>query len=181
MHTFFPGQQANERVYLLTRQHPIILFKRIAFWLMFVVLLIILDSYILPQYAILAQAPYLQIVNFIKSVYIMVLVIGIFTIWILYYLNYQIITNERIVDVTQNTLLHHTTSELHLHRVQDVTAEVKGLVGNLFGYGNVYVQTAGETARFEFNKVPQPHKVEKLILDLYEQLPPEEKHKGLRE
>lgn len=171
----FPGQQTDERIYMITRRHWIVLAKEIFVWLIFVTILLSYDIYLVPKFSFLSESPYIQIANTLKSIYLMFVVAGLSTIWILYYLNYQIITNERIVDVTQRGLLHHTTSELPLGRTQDVTAEIRGFWGNFFNYGNVYVQTAGETIRFEFDRVPNPHQVEKLILDLYEQLPAERK------
>ncbi|OGE75638.1 MAG: hypothetical protein A3K06_00595 [Candidatus Doudnabacteria bacterium RIFCSPHIGHO2_01_52_17] len=171
----FPGQQPTERIYLATRPHWVALLKEIAVWLLFAALPIVFDAWILPEFEFLRTSPAQEIVNLIKTIYIMFLVGALFSIWILYYLNYQIITNERIVDVTQKNLLHHTTSELHLDRIQDVTAEISGLFGNLFNYGNVYVQTAGEQTRFVFDRVPRPHSVAKLILDLYERVPSEQK------
>lgn len=171
----FPGQQENEQIHLVTRQHWFILFKHIVIWLVFVVFLFIFDSSIAPAYPSLSAAPAEQFVNFVKTLYIMLLVAGLFTIWVIYYLNFQIVTNERIVDMTQKNLLHHTTSELHLGRLQDVTAEIKGVFGTFFDYGNVYVQTAGEQARFQFDNIPDPQNVAKLILDLYEKLPAEQK------
>jgi hypothetical protein len=87
----------------------------------------------------------------------------------------QIITSERIVDVTQKSLIHHTISELHLNNIEDVTAEIRGIFGTFLNYGNVYVQTAAETERFIFDKVPNPAAVEKMILDMYEKLPKDEK------
>lgn len=171
----FPGQQANEQICLLTRPHWIVLAGKILIWLLFVAMLVYLDNYLAPNFPLLKVSPYFQIFGLLKIVYLMLLIVALFSIWILYYLNYQIITNERVVDVTQKSLLHHTTSELRLERIQDVTAEIKGLLGNFFDYGNVYVQTAGETVRFEFDRVPNPHNVEKLILDLYEKLPEEQK------
>ena len=71
----------------------------------------------------------------------------------------------------QGNLLLHTTSELHLSQVQDVTAEIKGFFGNIFDYGNVYIQSAGAKVQFECDHVPNPHAVAKLILDLYEKIP----------
>jgi hypothetical protein len=65
---------------------------------------------------------------------------------------------------------------LHLEQIQDVTAEIHGLPENIFDYGDVFIQTAGETERFVFHNIPGPTKVTKLILDLYEQLPEEKKH-----
>src|SRR3989338_6513153 len=96
----------------------------------------------------------------------------------MYYLNVQIITNQRIVDITQDSLIHHTISELHLSNIEDVTAEVKGLFGTFLDYGNVYVQTAGAAERFVFDRVPNPTAVTKMILDLYETLPEDQKHRN---
>lgn len=175
----FPGQQPDEKIYLIVRQHWVVLAKQIAVWLLFVAILLGLDNYLVPTFPVLQQPPFDQILNVIRGVYLMFLITGLFSIWILYYLNYQIITNERIVDVTQKNLLNHTVSEFHLGRTQDVTAQVKGLLGNFFDYGNVYVQTAGETDRFEFDRIPHPQEVEKLILDLYERLPGGQKSAGL--
>lgn len=170
MALLFPGQQKNEQVYLITRPHLAVLFKRVLALLFFAALFLGIDAVLGPAF----PAP---LVNLIKSVYLMFLAAAVFSVWVLYYLNYQIVTNERIVDVTQKSLLWHTTAELHLGRIQDVTTEVSGLLGNLFNFGKVYVLTASESERFEFDDVPNPHNIQKLILDLYEKLPPEEKVK----
>ena len=108
----------------------------------------------------------------------MFLILGLLILWVMYYLNMQIITNQRIVDITQDSLIHHTISELHLSHIEDVTAEVDGLLGTFLDYGNVYVQTAAETERFVFDRVPNPTAVEKMILDLYESLPEDQKHRN---
>lgn len=169
----FPGQQADEQIHLVVRRHWVVLAKEIVVWLLFVAILLGFDNYLVPKFPVLQDSPYLQVLNVIRTIYMMFLIAGVFSIWILYYLNYQIITNERIVDVNQKNLLYHTTSELHLGRIQDVTSEIKGAMGNFFDYGTVYVQTAGEMERFEFDRVPNPNGVAKLILDLYEQIPAE--------
>lgn len=176
-HPLFPGQQPDEKIHLITRQHVFVLFKQLAVWLLFVALLILFDNFALTAFPNLQKDPAVQIVNLFKTIYLMFLVAAAFSVWILYYLNVQIVTNERVVDITQKNLLFHTTSELNLARIQDVTAEIKGVFGTFFNFGNVYVQTAGETARFQFDNVADPHHVAKIILDLYEALPPEEKIK----
>jgi len=170
MKLFFPGQQEGERIHLVTRPHWIILAMKIAIWLFFAALFALSD-YLAGATPVLAEAPYISAFNLAKTIYLMFLVAAIFYIWIIYYLNYQIVTNERVVDVDQGNLLLHTTSELHLSQVQDVTAEIKGFLGNIFDYGSVYIQSAGAKVQFEFDHVPNPHAVAKLILDLYEKIP----------
>ena len=174
----FPGQQENEEIYLVTRQHWMVFVLKFSAWFLFVVILLLADWAINNYAPVLKTEPYVDYVNLVKSVYLMFLILGLLMVWSMYYLNMQIITNERIVDITQNSLLHHTISELHLSRIEDVTAEVKGLLPTFFNYGNVHIQTAGETERFVFSRIPNPAEVAKLVSDLYEKLPTEAKVKG---
>ena len=167
----FPGQQENEEICMILRPHWMVFLVKFIVWLLFVAILLFTDWAINKYLPILNTAPYLDYVNLAKSVYFMFLILGLLILWVMYYLDIQIITNERVVDITQVSLLHRTVSELHLSRIEDVTAEVDGIFGTFLDYGNVYVQTAGETERFTFDRVPNPTRVEKMILDLYEQLP----------
>jgi hypothetical protein len=96
------------------------------------------------------------------------IVLGVFTTWAMYYLNTQVITSIRIVDISQNGIFDHTVSELRLLNIEDVTGETRGLFGSIFSFGNVYVQTAGKEERFTFDSVPHPEKIEQLIQDLCE-------------
>ncbi|OGE80028.1 MAG: hypothetical protein A2660_02955 [Candidatus Doudnabacteria bacterium RIFCSPHIGHO2_01_FULL_45_18] len=174
-HNLFPGQQENEEVLLITRPHWMVFLGKIIFWMIFVGILFLADWAIANYAPILNTEPHVNWINLLKNIYLMFLILGLLILWVMYYLNLQIITNERVVDVTQTSLLHHTVSELHLSNIEDVTAETKGLLGTFLDYGNVYVQTAAETTRFVFDRVPNPAAVEKLILDLYEALPPDQK------
>ena len=117
------------------------------------------------------------ITNLFTQVYTLFLCLSLLIIWLSYYLNLQIITDRRIVDIDQQGLFSHTISELHIENIEDVTSETKGLFGTLFNYGMVYVQTAASIERFEFDNVPNPAAIEKLILDLYEKSPHEGMHK----
>ena len=167
----FPGQQPNEKICQVTRQHWMVLAEQLAVWLIFVAILLGYDGFAVPKYDFLRTAEAVRIAGVVKSLYLMYLIGGLFTIWILYYLNYQIITNSRIVDIDQKSLLFHATTEIHLSQVEDVTAEIKGFFGNIFNYGTVFVQSAGAKEMFEFDNVPDPNSVAKLILDLYERMP----------
>lgn len=169
--TLFPGQQPNEKIYMITRQHWIVLSRQITIWLVFVAVLFFYDGYAVRTFEILRTREAEMIASVAKGLYLMYIIGGLFTIWILYYLNYQIITSNRIVDVDQKGLLFHATTEINIAQIEDVTAEIKGLFGNLFNYGTVFVQTAGAKEMFEFDNVPDPKNIAKLLLDLYEQAP----------
>lgn len=102
------------------------------------------------------------------SVYFLSLLLFVFTQFINYWLDMWIITNDRIVNIEQMGLFARRISELDLHRVQDVTSEVKGFFPTLFNFGTVYIQTAGTIERFVFEQIPNPHEIRKAILDLAE-------------
>ena len=178
MHRLFPGQQEDEQILMTVRQHWSIFARHLIGWFIFVVILFVLDWAVTNYLPELREAPYNAIVNLVETLYLMFLFLALLTMWILYYLNVHYITNKRIVDITQKSLLHHTIAELHLNRIQDVTAEVHGFFETFLDYGNVHIQTAGETERFVFHRCAKPTRISKLILNLYEQLPPEEKQKG---
>jgi hypothetical protein len=170
-HYIFPGQQENEQIYLVIRQHPIVIAGQALFSLLFLAIYIggtiMLKKYLPAN----VDESFLHMINLIKDLYLMFLLLGTFIAWVVYYLNVQIVTNQRVVDITQNGLLNHTVSELDLDHIEDVTTEVKGLLQTAFNYGDVFVQTAAEKERFVFSNVPRPADVQKLILDLYEKSP----------
>ncbi len=177
MHKLFPGQQDDEKIYLVIRQHWSIFARHLFVWFIFFALLFVIHSVLKTYVPDLFTEPYVDYLTLAETFYLMFLFLALLIMWVMYYLNVHIVTNERIVDISQKSLLHHTISELHLNRIQDVTAEVHGFLQTFLDYGNVHLQTAGETERFVFEQVGNPTKEAKLVLDLYDQLPPDEKAK----
>ena len=104
------------------------------------------------------------------SAYALVWGLLFFVSWLNYYLDVWIITNERIINITQQRLFHRIVSEQKLYRVQDVTWQIEGVLGNIFKFGNVTIQTAGEQGKFTFEHIPDPEAVAKSVMDLLEQI-----------
>lgn len=177
MRRLFPSQQEDEKVFLVIREHWFHLFLKILVWFVFAAALIFFNHYA-PEYLPgLFEDTAGSVTRLFIQVYTLFLTLSLFLIWLSYYLNLQIITDRRIVDVDQTGLFSHTVSELHIENIEDVTSDTKGLFGTLFNYGMVYVQTAASIERFEFDNVPNPAAVERLILDLYEK----NSHSGLHQ
>jgi|SRR5579872_789249 len=167
--SLFPGQQRDEEIYLVIREHWFYLFIKLASWFLFVIVLFLIDHYAPIYTPNLVNGTGLPYFLLFKNVYTTYMILGLFMIWTLYYLNVQIITNQRIVDIDQQSLFSHRVSELDMAKIEDVTGETVGVFGTIFSFGNVYIQTAGTEEHFVFKNIPRPDKVEKLILDLYEQ------------
>jgi hypothetical protein len=172
MHKLFPSQQEDEKIYLVIREHWFRLLLKFVVWAMAAAILAAFQHYgpqVLPG---LFQGQAGQVTELFEQIYFMILLLGLFLIVILHYLNMHIVTDIRVVDVDQVGLFSHVVSELHIDKIEDVTSETNGVFGTLFNYGHVFIQTAGARERFEFDNVPNPAGIEKLVLDLYEEQNP---------
>ena len=163
-----PGLLPGERVYISIREHWIRLVLRLLLWLIFVTPVVAFHYLAPTNLPFLFQGELAKVTELVLQVYYLFLILALFILWLLYYLNLHIITNVRIIDIDQVGLFRHILAELHVDKVEDVTSDTAGFLGNVFNYGNVYVQTAATTERFAFDNVPNPAAIVKLILDLYE-------------
>ncbi|MDD2483217.1 MAG: hypothetical protein PHE71_03015 [Candidatus Shapirobacteria bacterium] len=83
-----------------------------------------------------------------------------------WYFDLFLVTNERIVDIDFNNLLNKHFAEADLSMIQDVSSSVKGVLGTFFNFGDVLIQTASEINQINFEKVPNPEKIIKLLKEL---------------
>lgn len=165
----FPSQQPNEKIVLAVREHWFRLFSKVALiailsLLPWLVKLLIFDFGLLDS-----NATVNGIFSVVSNLYYLGLLVSLFIVFVLYYLNLHIVSEERIVDIDQVGLLFHEVSELNIETIEDVTSQTKGVIGNLLNYGTVFIQTAGATERFEFDNVSDPASVASIILNLYEE------------
>lgn len=104
-------------------------------------------------------------ISFIETTALLFIWFYAFLIWIDYYMDVWIITNERIVNIEQRGLFLREASDLEFSKIQDVTTDVVGLIPTILNYGDVYIQTAGEVERFKFRQVPDPYALKSLIME----------------
>jgi hypothetical protein len=156
----FSTQNPDEDIILLLRQHPITQLKWVLIALVLAAMPILFTSIgmfsFLPDsfYAAGLVGWYLLVLGFI---------IESFLRW---FYNVYIITDERIVDVDFDSLLHRNISSAKIDNIEDVTATAAGFAATLFDYGTVVIQTAAEKREFEFPGVPHPSRVTSLINEM---------------
>lgn len=123
-----------------------------------------ISLWVLPVYFM--ENNEIPIFLFVQSFLATIIWIYAFILWIDFYFDVWIITNERIVNIEQKALFIRTISELKFDKIQDTSVEIKGLIPTVLNFGNVHVQTAGNTERFLFHKVPDPQKIKGLIMNM---------------
>lgn len=82
--------------------------------------------------------------------------------------NELVVTNENIIQVLQFSVLSRQVSQLNLAKIQDVSVDQNGLLANLFGYGTIEIETAGEASNFKFVFTSDPNKVAKIVIEAHE-------------
>jgi hypothetical protein len=169
MHELFPGQNTNEKIYIAVREHPVLLLIKVVVWLFFVLVLILFRNFVPDILPALFEGTAGTIISVVQQVYILFLALSLFIIFVLYYLNLHIVTEMRIVDIDQKGLFKHVVSILNIAQIEDVTSDTTGILGTVFDYGTVFIQTAGTRERFELQNVPHPGQLSKIIIDLFEQ------------
>lgn len=102
---------------------------------------------------------------FIQNSLILLIWLYAFLIWIDYFFDVWIITNERVINIEQKGLFVRSVSELKFSRIQDVTSEVSGMLPTILNFGDVKVQTASEEEFFLFRRVPDPYHVKDIIME----------------
>lgn len=159
--------QKNEKVLLVVRKHwflmvgPIITFAVLLLIPVIVLTLLpLVKSYAGESFNF---ASIEALVSLGLALWSMFLLLFIFLIWTVYYLDMWIITDERIIDIEQHGLFSREISEIPLHRVQDVTIEIHGLIETFLKFGTIRIQTAGER-EFVIKNVPQLYEIKDIIL-----------------
>jgi hypothetical protein len=93
------------------------------------------------------------------------LVLILFTATHIYRQNRLLITDRSLVQITQKSLFINKASRLSFSNVEDVSAEQRGILASIFGYGTLMIQTAGERENFDFTFCPSPNTLADQIIE----------------
>lgn len=80
-----------------------------------------------------------------------------------------IITDRSLVQMLQKSLFIKKISRLNFANVEDVSAEQRGILSTMFGYGTLRIQTAGASENFIFNYCPNPSVYADIIIEARQQ------------
>ena len=156
----FAERDEDEEIYLAVRPHWITNLS----WIIISILMLFVPLFF----------KYFTFLNFFPGQYQFAAVLFWYLITFIYafekflswYFNLFLVTNERVVDIDFNNLLNKHFAEADLSMIQDVSSSVRGVLGTFFNFGDVLIQTASEVNQINFEKVPNPEKIIKLLKEL---------------
>jgi len=164
-HIKFQTQNPGEKVFVLVRAHVIVnlgwMFRFVLLGILPVGLMVLLNYFDVDLGFLQNE----NVVLMLMSYYVSILAYALmhFLAW---YYNIYLITSERILDFDFSPLSSYRVAEAELENIQDVTQSTVGFLPNLFGYGDIVVQTASTKNKFYFRAVPRPVWFRDVIADL---------------
>ncbi|HSW79182.1 MAG TPA: PH domain-containing protein [Candidatus Saccharimonadales bacterium] len=159
---YFPDQFEDEEVLYVFRKHPIVMRKGLIF----------------SSVAVLAGPLYtlgLTFANpnnppsipfFFTSMGLSFVLAGLIFMpwWITWHFSVFVITNQRLIQVTQKGFFHHSVVDMGLRQIQMVNYEVAGLEQTLLGFGTIMMQTM--VGDLVIHDIHHPAKIQKKILEI---------------
>lgn len=164
----FPGQHDNEKIVIFLRRHWFIFFVHLLSVLAAIIGLILIYLFFVFFDENFPQSAYYNLLLFAESLGTLFVWNLFFILWLDFYLDAWIVTDERVINIDQKGFFNRDISELKLTKIQDVTSEISGVIPTLLNYGDIHVQTAGEKERFVFRQIPNPNEVKNMIVQLQE-------------
>src|SRR3972149_5779231 len=153
----FVNKDPEEEVVLFLRKHPITNIKWMA--VSFVMIIFPAFASTLPVFDNIPKSFSLLLV---LSWY-MVTLAYIFESFLNWFFSVNIVTDERLFDVDFYNLIYRKITDANIDQIQDVTVQIGGGLRTIFNYGDVIIQTASEIPEIEFEAIPMPDRVAKVL------------------
>lgn len=151
---YFEDQFDDEEVLHVFRKHPIVMRKGLVLG-MLAILLGTVPALIKPEMSYfwggLAAGFALALVVFLPS-------------WINWYYSVFIVTDQRLIQITQKGFFNKSVVDLGLNQIQSLNYEVRGLQATLLGFGTLMVQTfMGDLI---IHEIHHPGRIQKKIMQV---------------
>ena len=161
----FEGQDPNEKILLLLRAHLItnLPWMILSIFIFIAPIIIFKISPLIGFNLLLIPQSFLLMYLIINYLLVLILIYEGFLNW---YFNVTLVTNKKVVDIDFEHLLYKAVDLAPLAKIEETDSVTAGILGTIFNFGNVSIQTAGAKVAIEMKNIPKPALVADMILDL---------------
>ncbi len=151
-HPNIANLQEGEQIQMVIRRH----------WIVFTYVFVYIFTLILSTAFVLFFRDSIStiipdgLLNVILVIYWTIFLLVIYVTWINNELDLIIITNMRVIGIDQIAFLHRDFSECAIERVQEINAETKGLLADIFNFGTLTIHTASDASDFIMHATADP-------------------------
>jgi hypothetical protein len=151
---YFKEQFEDEEVLLVFRKHPVVMRKALIYSSVSL-LLGTIPSLVKPEFSWffggLAAGLLLAIIVF-------------FPFWVSWYYSVYIVTDQRLIQITQKGMFHRSMVSFGLNQIQMVNYEIGGFEETVLGFGTIVIQTY--VGSLTIHHVHHPAKIQKELLHI---------------
>lgn len=162
-----PNQRDSEKIFVFIRKRFISFLPQIIIFifLFFSPILALLFSSLSDLITNTSQLGRDLVVLMMMAYYLSAATFMIST-WVSFYYDVLVVSDERIVEISQNTLFNRSVNELVFEQIEDVSSSIKGVLNTIFDSGVLDIQTAGSQRNFVINDIGRVNDIVAIILDL---------------
>jgi hypothetical protein len=154
---YFEDQFDDEEVLLVFRKHPIVMRRGLIFGM----LAILLGT--IPSLFLLTLASYFWglLGGFVLGMLVFL------PSWIAWHFSVFIVTDQRLIQITQKGLFHRSVIDMGLNQIQMVNYQIAGLQETLLGFGTIMMQTL--VGDLVIHDIHHPAEIQKKLLEVLRQ------------
>ncbi len=163
----FPGKRPDEETLMVVRKHWIVYFRLLFIFtitsLAPVSVFIIFWANNFP----LSTTSYTGILGYLGASFFLLYSLAVFLVaWLNEEFDIFILTNQRLLDITQVNFFKRTVAATQLRNIEDTKTDIHGILPTLLNYGDIDVETAaGNASDFFMDHVPDPVGASRMILN----------------
>ena len=150
----FKEQFDDEEVLLVFRKHPVVMRKGLVLSSV-AILLGIIPALFKPEFSWFFGG---------LGIGFVLAFIVFFPFWIGWYYSVYIVTDQRLIQITQKGLFHRSMVGLGLSQIQMINYEIAGLQETMLGFGTIMIQTF--VGSLTIHEVHHPAKIQKELLNI---------------
>lgn len=150
----FRGQREDEDVLMVIKQNAWV-FAKTAFYILILLNLLVFAFILFGASGVFS---YLLVIFVIAGGFL----VG--TKWYIWTNSLYLLTNQRIIKITQENLFHRLISEIDLSLVQDISNEMKGPIQMFLNFGTIHIQTSTSMKALDLINVTDPYDVQQEIV-----------------
>ena len=157
----FDDQFDDEEVLFVFRKHPVVMRKGLI-----IGALVLLVGPLYTVGLMYAKPNDMPSMGFFWMSLLISFVVGLiifFPSWISWYFSVFIVTDKRLIQITQKGLFHRTVIDMSLNQIRMVNYQVAGLTETLLGFGTIMMQTS--VGDLVVHEIHHPEKIQKKLLE----------------